>query len=197
MDHTAREKEKATITHSLPVTAKIPFCIQTGFSQHCGTLWRRQPLSTNGTYSDMSLQIELACATFHKMHNFVSLSFCTCNECQKRDVRQAKRQSERENEWLCSCRWVWLIWHSICGTGAVPHRMKINRGFLPIGHYNYWFSNPICHTHHTHKKMWLENLAASICYYYTRFHPLHFVEKYIYIVILQYSFFDVIWKRKT
>ena len=60
----------------------------------------------------------------------VSLYFCVlCDECQKRDAR---RQREMEKEWLRSCRRLWLIWHSTGGTGAVPHRMKINLGFCPI-----------------------------------------------------------------
>lgn len=75
-----------------------------------------------------SLQIELGCATFRKMHNFGSLYFCTCNECQKRDMWQ----TEKEKEWLCSCRWVWLIWQYMWHRCWASQNEDKPEGFCPM-----------------------------------------------------------------
>lgn len=183
------------ITHYLPVTAKMSFCIHTGFPENCSTLQYHQSFFFPHKWhfsAHMSLQIDLWCVMFYKMHNCLSLYFLTWT---------SQGRKKMTKKWLRSYRWVWLICK--CGTGAVSHRMKINLGFLPNGHYNYWFSNPICHTHHPHMKMRLKNVAASICYNYKFFHfSLHFVENISwvscsFIPTVYFFLYDlIIWKLK-
>lgn len=168
----AREKEKAMITHSPSVPARILFYITQVFLSDAAH-YTCNIVSPSQKWYNFSahtfLQIDLGCAMFHTVCNFVNLLLCMYRMSEKETGGRERDKGAREKERLCSRRRVWLIWLSICGTGAVLHRMKINLRFLPNGHYNYWFPNPICHTYNPHKKMWLKILAASICYIYTWF----------------------------
>lgn len=164
VDHKACENEIATVTHPLPVTSKKSL---SAFTQvflstvaHCSAICTC--VSIDRTFlCNVPLNWQLCKSVPVNVMNV-----------RKETRGWRKRQREREKEWSCSRRWVWLIWQCICGTGAVPHRVKINLRVLPSGQYNYWFPNPIWHTHHLHKKMRLKIWAAAVCYIHIYFYFL-------------------------
>lgn len=84
MNHTACEKDKAVIIHSLPVTAEISSSILTGFIQPSLVFFTKKYI-----FLPTSLNREIGWAMFHKMPNYISLNICSeRNECHKRNVKQ-------------------------------------------------------------------------------------------------------------